>query len=328
MKKLLIGIAGSSILHKDTEPEFSIEEKFRIVSESQVYDYIEKTPPKKEIDEYKRCSEKYNVPIRCGGWYYTLGRDEGLLLEHLKSGSELGSKYHNTQLLSNHANGHIITNEEIVNIYLKAAEYGENVGCVPCLEIHVNMWSEDFLRVEEVAQLVEAKGYTFRMTLDHSHVIFKIDNEEEQKIFDIYKDIEKGKLILDPFIEGNICDNWISSNYVFHMHARSVIPNNPKNIMQNHTDGSVGRGIQYPFTRPKKDEFHTDWNEDLLEPWKKVVISVMKYHKNTNSSGLGQITTEFIPLPDYGGGAKYSIYNNSLACAKWLKKTWREINSN
>ena len=44
MKKLLIGIAGSSILHKDTEPEFSIEEKFRIVSESQVYDYIEKTP--------------------------------------------------------------------------------------------------------------------------------------------------------------------------------------------------------------------------------------------------------------------------------------------
>ena len=54
----------------------------------------------------------------------------------------------------------------------------------------------------------------------------------------------------------------------------------------------------------------------------------MKYHKKTNSSGLGQITTEFIPLPDYGGGAKYSIYNNSLACAKWLKKTWREINSN
>ena len=73
MKKLLIGISGSSILHKDTEPEFSIEEKFRIVSESQVYDYIEKTPPKKEIDEYKRCSEKYNLSIRCGGWYYTLG---------------------------------------------------------------------------------------------------------------------------------------------------------------------------------------------------------------------------------------------------------------
>ena len=48
MKKLLIGISGSSILHKDTEPEFSIEEIFRIVSESQVYDYIEKTPPNKE----------------------------------------------------------------------------------------------------------------------------------------------------------------------------------------------------------------------------------------------------------------------------------------
>ena len=31
------------------------------------------------------------------------------------------------------------------------------------------------------------------------------------------------------------------------MHARSVIPNNPKNIGGKHPDGSVGRGVQYPF---------------------------------------------------------------------------------
>ena len=54
------------------------------------------------------------------------------------------------------------------------------------------MWSEDFLRVQEVAEIIQKKGYPFRLTLDHSHIIFKIDNPIEQKIFDIDKDIENG----------------------------------------------------------------------------------------------------------------------------------------
>ncbi|MEP3016661.1 MAG: hypothetical protein ABJO65_19770, partial [Hyphomicrobiales bacterium] len=31
------------------------------------------------------------------------------------------------------------------------------------------------------------------------------------------------------------------------------------------------------------------------------------------------ITTESIPFPNYGGGAKYSIFENAYACAVWLK---------
>ena len=40
------------------------------------------------------------------------------------------------------------------------------------------------------------------MTLDHSHVIFKIDNPEEQKVQDMDKDIAAGTLELDPFKPG------------------------------------------------------------------------------------------------------------------------------
>ena len=91
--------------------------------------------------------------------------------------------------MAHHDDGHLVTNEEIANFYIAGLNYGEKIGCLPCLEVHVNMWSEDFLRVEQVAQMVQEQGYKFRITLDHSHIIFKIDNPEEQKIFDIDKDI-------------------------------------------------------------------------------------------------------------------------------------------
>ena len=74
----------------------------------------------------------------------------------------------------------------------------------PCLEVHVNMWSEDFLRVSEVGQIVESMGLPFQITLDHSHIIFKIDNPIEQKVFDINEDIKRGDLILDPFTVGHV----------------------------------------------------------------------------------------------------------------------------
>ena len=44
-----------------------------------------------------------------------------------------------------------------------------------------------------MGKLDEARGLTYRLTLDHSHVIFKIENPEEQEIFDIRGDVESGK---------------------------------------------------------------------------------------------------------------------------------------
>ena len=79
--------------------------------------------------------------------------------------------------------------------------------------------------------------------------------------------------------------------------------------------------------RPKKGQWHSDWQESKLEPWKEVIRQLMMYHQNNNESFLRTISTEFIPFPDYGGGAKYSIFENSIACAEWLRKTWEDISN-
>ena len=230
MNDLLVGCSAFGILHTDKDPLLSLEDQFRMAAESEIFDYVEKTPPVDEIEEYKRCSEKFNLPVRCGIWFYTVGKEEELFLQNLKIGADMGSVLHTAQVRSYHEDGHLLSNEEIAEFYLKGFDYGEKIGCLPTLEIHVNMWSEDFLRVQEVAEIIQKKGYPFRLTLDHSHIIFKIDNPIEQKIFDIDKDIENGSLVLDPFLEKNICDQWINSNFIYHMHARSTVPNNPKNI--------------------------------------------------------------------------------------------------
>ena len=52
----------------------------------------------------------------------------------------------------------------------------------------------------------------------------------------------------------------------------------------------------------------------------------MKHHATHPDSKLGQISTEFIPAVDYGAGAGYSIFENSVAAVKWLRATWDEIN--
>ena len=104
------------------------------------------------------------------------------------------------------------------------------------------------------------------------------------------------------------------------MHARSTVPNNPKNIYAKHPDGSMGRGIQYPFVEPLPGQYHEKWDGKLLDRWKLVVQSIIDYHYSNKGSSLEQITTEFIAPTDYGAGWKYSIFNNNVQCAKWMRK--------
>ncbi|MDA0990863.1 MAG: hypothetical protein O3A51_08940, partial [Verrucomicrobia bacterium] len=285
-KELKLGITASGIRHKAVNPDESIETKFRMVKESGVYDYIDKSPPPDELAEYRRCMEAFDVPIRAGGWFYTLGRNEDLLAENLRIGASLGSLVHNTQIQTNHQDGHPLTDDEVADCYLRAYEVGESVGCVPTFEVHVNMWSEDFRRVELVADKVEARGVPFRMTLDHSHVMFKIDNPVEQEIQNIRPAVESGELILDPFVAGNVCDKWIERGFVWHAHARAAAPGGPKNYQYTGGDGKFGRGIQYPFTQPGPGEWHGDWDAANLEPWKEVVRHLLKHHATHDDSPL------------------------------------------
>ena len=47
-------------------------------------------------------------------------------------------------------------------------------------------------------------------------------------------------------------------------------------------------------------------------------------HARREDSPLEMISTEFIPPTDYGAGGGYSIFANSVACARWLRETWDE----
>ncbi len=334
-KELLIGVNEQGVMETDADPPYDLETKFRMAKDSGVYDYFDKTPPADQVNTYAKLAEKYDLPVLAGGWYYVLGRDEELLAENLRIGGTLGSRVHNTQIMMDHAEGRLVTNEEVAEAYLRAYEVGDKTGCMPTFEVHVNMWSEDFRQVTPVAEIVEARGVPFRMTLDHSHVIFKIDNPREQEVLSIKESIETGELVLDPFKPGNICDEWIDHGFVGHCHARAAAPDNPRNIWDHHPSldelsssahpkDTTGRGIQYPFVEPKPGQWHSEWREEALEPWKEVLRHLMAYHAGHEDSPLSTISTEFIPFPDYGGGGKYSIFENSVACATWLRTTWDE----
>jgi len=327
-KNLLIGITEGGIMHTDAHPPLSLDEKFKWVKDSGVYDYYDKTPASlNEEDDYLAASEKYQLPILAGGWFYVMGRDEALLKQNLQLGARLGSTVHNTQILMHHADGHLLSNEEVANIYCEASEWGEQCSCLPTFEVHINMWSEDFPRISAVADIVEARGITFRMTLDHSHVIFKIDNEEEQTASGIRDAVESGALVLDPSKPNNVCAEWIERGFVWHAHARAAVPNNPKNSLAHHPDGRVGRGVQYPFIQPATGQYVEPWDELKLQPWKQVIEMLFEHHALNAESRLGQISTEFIPNTDYGEGNGYSLFDNSVACARWLRSVWESNQS-
>lgn len=322
-KTLSFGVVSAGIHHKRPDG-IDVDTKFKMVRDSGVFDYFDVTPPVDQISEYAKASAKYNIPISAGGFYYQLGQDEVLLKQHIENCHLLGTQVHNIQILADNATMKRVTDTEIASFYIETAKAGQKYGVAPCFEVHVNMWSENFGRVKKVADLVEAQGVKFNMTLDPSHIIFKIDNPDEILIQNMDRDIANGDVVLDPFHADNICQKWITAGYVRHAHARSAVPNGPRNIWAKHPGGNLGRAIQYPFIRPGKGEWHSKWNEEKLEPWKEVFRQLFRHHARTASSTLTMVSTEFIPYPDYGGGAKYSLFEQNLACAEWLRKTWSQ----
>ncbi len=318
---LKIGCTGGGATHHDTDiPD--IATKVRMIKEAGVFDYIDRSPPDEEFRDLLKASERHDLPVLASGWFYTAGRDEPLFERNIVKARLLGSRVHNVQLLTNHVDGHVLTDDEVAEFYLRAHDFGMRHDVTPCFEIHVNMWSEHFGRIARVADLVSARGIPFRMTLDHSHVIFKIDNPVEQDVQGMRADVEAGRVVLDPAIPGNVCAQWIAANFVAHAHARAAVPANPVNIRARHPDGSFGRGIQYPFVRPAPGDYHADWEEARLEPWKRVVRELFAHHAKNPESPLGQISCEHIPNVDYGAGQGYSIFENNVACARWLREEW------
>ena len=322
---LLFGIQTNGVKHAHDDPMPDIDTRFRMVRDAGVFDYVDKTPAPDEVEAFMQASERYGIPVRAGGWFYDLGEHEELMESNLALARRLGSRVHNVQIRTFAADGSMVTDEQVVDTYLWAYELGQKYGVLPCFEVHVNMWSEDFRRVAAVGEAVEARGVPYCMTLDHSHIIFKMDNPAEQEVQDMRPAVESGEVVLDPFLPGNVIDRWIDAGWVHHCHARSAVPNNPKNITGRHPDGTLGRGIQYPFRQPAPGEYHAEWREEALEPWKEAVRHLLRHHAQDPQGRLGQISTEFIPNPDYGMGCRYSLFEQAIACVEWMRAEWGTI---
>ena len=323
-KHLLIGCNGRGAMHT-TEPP--VEEQFRLVRDTGAFDYFDRLPLPDQVDEYIRCSQKYRLPIHTVTWYYLLGRDEPLIEQNLSIGAEVNAKIHNVMIFTHHADGHLIGDDDIAEWYLRIWDSAGKRGLEPSFELHVNMWSEDFRRIEIVADKVRRRGIPFNFTLDYSHVIFKIENAEEQDLSGIRDEVQSGAMILDPFEDGNLCDRWLDLNIVVWAQMRPAAPNGPKNIWVTDEAGHPGRGIQYPFTRPKPGEWHSDWHAYKVEPAKEAMRRILRHHLANEHSRLQFITTEMINLPDYGMNAGYSLIEHNAACARWIRQTWQQLNA-
>ena len=76
-KQLPIGIQSNGIKHAHADSMPSIDTRFAMVREAGVFDYVDKTPDTHEIAEFEKASEKYGLPVRCGGWFHCCSRSSG-----------------------------------------------------------------------------------------------------------------------------------------------------------------------------------------------------------------------------------------------------------
>lgn len=336
------GAQASSLESRVSLTEPAIEEQFQLVREAGEFDFFDRLPLPGQVNTYLRCIEENSLPVYTASWFYALGRDEVLLPEKLRLAADVGALTHNIMLYWHDATGRKITDEEVVDFYLRAYDEGMARGVEPALELHVNMWSEDPRRVVPVADSVRRRGIPFYFTLDYSHAIFKMGNTEELAICGLTDDVASGRVVLDPFKPGNLVDQWLEKGIVRWLQIRSVAPNGPRNSWSitgrasavaakpehsifPYRDGEPGRGILYPFQKPGPGEWHSAWEDRKLDCTREVVRKVLAYHRSHDDSPLRWITTEMINLPDYAHNARFSLIDQNAAIAHFVRDTWAEM---
>ncbi|HWT20475.1 MAG TPA: xylose isomerase [Variovorax sp.] len=337
------GAQASSMKVPVSLVEAPVEEQFRLVHDSGLFDSFDRLPMPGQLDTFIRCIERYGLPVKTASWFYALGRDEALLSTKLKLAAEVGALQHNMMVYWHDGHGRPVTDEEVAEFYLRAYDEGMARNVEPTLELHVNMWSEDPRRVVPVAEAVRRRGVPFNFTLDYSHVIFKIGNAQELAICGLADDVAAGRTVLDPFQPGNLLDQWLDMDIVRWLQVRSVAPNGPRNIwscsdssqavaaVPEHSifpyrAGEPGRGILYPFTQPAPGAWHSAWDDGALDMTREVVRKVLARHLRQGAdSPLRAITTEMINLPDYAHNARFSLIDENAAIARHVRDTWQSM---
>ena len=328
---LPIGINIDGVLDHDGLPWPTPAERFARVAASGAFDYIEKNfNPQEDFGPYAELALQYGLPMRVMGGIYMAGADEGRIAHEMGIAGRLGAQVFNMQLYARHADGHALSDEEVAAAFLFAMAQGAASGCLPSFEVHVDMWSEDFRRIERVAALVARQNVKLRITLDHSHLIYKIDSPDELAASGIADEVASGQLVLRPdgAAEGGaepIYAMWLREGWVAHAHTRSVQVAGRPNPLMARGDGRPGRGIQYPLVRPPEGSYHQPWDEAELAPWTQAVLQLLRFKAVHADCPVSQVSCEFIPFADYGGGARYSIFDQNVACAHWLRAQWAAL---
>ena len=56
-----------------------------------------------------------------------------------------------------------------------------------------------------------------------------------------------------------------------------------------------------------------------------MVRKAFRHHITTPDSPLRYITTDMIDMADYGENARYSLFEQNVAIASWLRSTWDDM---
>jgi hypothetical protein len=299
--------------------------RFEMVRDTGVFDYINWLPKPDQLGECVAASEKTGIPMLTGNYIHQLGRNDHMLADSMRNAARAGLKMVNVMLGTYAVDGHELTDHEIIDTYIRTAEVGDAVGVALSFELHVDCWSEKYKRVTPIVEAVKARGVRFHLTIDYSHVIFKIDNPEQQIVSDVREDVAAGRVVLDPYEAGNLCEEWLGLDVVDFAQFRPVVPNNPRNIWARNPDGSMPRGIMYPFVKPGAGEWHSPWEAYRLEPCKEAFRTILRYHLTHETSPLSFVITEMIATSDYGMNAKFSLIEQNAACGRWIRDTWSQL---
>ncbi|GAA5013612.1 hypothetical protein GCM10023206_23140 [Acinetobacter puyangensis] len=328
-----LGIQSSSIENPVSLIEPTIEEKFNLLKDSEVWDFLDHIPiNEQQIDAYIKASQNVNLPIYSGYGLYTLGDNEkNEFKKNIELTHAVGAKYHNVMLSAKDINKTYISNDQVAELYLHFYEYADKKGITITFENHVDNWSEDYRRVLQVADIVESKGVRFNMAMDYSHCIFKIENEIE--IFTSgFRGNNEAIMKLDPYNSNSYADDWLNRQLITWAQIRPAVPNGPRNWWAGEScpwDGlgndRPGRSIQYPFSQPKAGEWHTEfWHAHKLACTKEIIRKVIDHYLYDPLSNIKLMTVDNINLWSYGLGWKYNMFNDSCLVAQYIREIYAE----
>jgi hypothetical protein len=337
MKKMFpLGCAGLGIQSSSPENPVSLNEptifeKFDLLKEANVFDFIDHIPLHTGlVDDYIKGSQNSGIPIYSGYGCYVWGNHEQEFKTNVDLTAAVGAKYHNIMMAAKDINRNYLSNEDVANAYAYFYQYAESKGVTITFENHVDNWSEDYRRILEVSKLVEVKGIPFRLAMDYSHCIFKIENDIETHIS--FKGDKSAIHKLDPFNSDSFADDWINKNLVHWGQIRPAVPNGPLNTWATEYSpwegfgvDRPGRGIQYPFKQPKDGEWPTSiWHAHKLACTKEVIRKLIDSYLSNPESNLEIMTVDNINLWSYGLNWKYNMFQDSCAVATYIREIYAE----